>query len=204
MFKILSCARSAYLCSACIWKKKIAQYHALAQGNVQWFVTLKDSDFVAHFYLCYILLFCRSAFEEFFSTLRRLKFHWAPHIWVVVDATLHIATKSRILIRVIFNNIWFYRLEQELDSARDEIAALHNMTSSLRMERDQLEKEIQHLHMEYPTMFGSPLHSERRDESEQTDPSQFYSDPSGYNDFVKEHELNSRLQVTEWKCYDII
>ena len=93
-------------------------------------------------------------------------------------------------------------MEEELEAARDEADALRNMMTNIRIERDQLEREVQHLHLQHPLVPSSPLTTGRRDESEQTNSSDFVSDLSvrslqdnSYNELMKEHELNTRLQV---------
>ena len=84
---------------------------------------------------------------------------------------------------------------------REENSALSDTLAKLNFEKDQLGKEVRRLHLDYPLM-SSPIQSERKDESEQTNPSEFVSDISmrsindeNYNELVMEQVLNSRLQV---------
>ena len=91
-------------------------------------------------------------------------------------------------------------MKQELEDALEDAVSLRSMVSSLRLERDQLEREIQQLHMEYPTLYNSPIQSDRRDVSEQTEPSDFINYTSvlcdsSNNELMKEHEIKYRLQV---------
>lgn len=125
---------------------------------------------------------------------RKNDYYSNDKISFIINAAKHVTNMSSDYV--------CFRLETELDDTRQELIMMKNVVASLRLEKDNLESEMHKMHLEHSALLPSPLPSERKDVSEQTDPYGFLSDFSlrslkddSYRDLAKEQAKNLWLQV---------